>query len=316
MFTVNPDLFIFFEAEYWPLIYFKLFLKSIPILNLNARISPASFKRYRIIKPLISWMFEIPSKIGTVSESDKSRMVRLGASPDRIIVTGSSKYDYIFNLADTKRKRAVMWRKMLNIDNSMPVFVAGNLRKEECLWVSEVALSLYSKFPDALYILAPRHMQRTAEIINFFKEHNIPCFLLSDAQRGRTRPEGVKVILADFIGALFELYALGKANFCGGTMVPVGGHNILEPVAYGKKVIYGRHTFKISSEHDIISKHDAGIVVKNASELESVVTSIFLNPERGLIKENKLLKIRKYFSSVPEIYSRWILNMLWEEPPQ
>ncbi len=313
---VNPDLFIFFEAEYWPFLYFELYRKFIPVLVLNARISPASYKKYNIIKPLISWMFGIPSKIGTVSENDKNRLLKLGASREGVIVTGNSKYSYIFNLANAaKHKQAVMWRKTLNIDDFMPVFVAGNLRKEECIWLSKAVVDLSSKFPDALYILAPRHMHRITEMANFLSKNKKPYFLLSNVRQGKKRPEDRNIILVDFIGALFELYALGDANFCGGTMVPVGGHNILEPVAHGKKVIHGRYTFKVASECNIISKSDAGITVKSVDELKSVVSSIFLNPKMGYLERHKLMEIEKYFSNVPELYCKWILNLLQEETP-
>ena len=307
--SINPDAFVSFEAEYWPLLYLELSKRKTPFLLLNGRVSENSYKKYKIIKPFIEWLFRTPKKIGAVSPQDRFRLVKLGAKPECVMVTGSSKYDYIFNIPKTKQENHPL-RKKLKLSDSTKVFVAGNLRKEECYYLSQLASELTSKLPDTVFILVPRHLHRVNEIKNHLQRGNTSYYLLSEVFKNNVPISNRKAIIVDSIGILFDLYAIGDVNFCGGTLVPVGGHNILEPVVWGKRVIYGPYVSKVFAEHRVLSACGASIQVSAYEELKSVASSLLLRPEKAILDEETLRMIKNHLCGASDLYCQWIMEIL------
>jgi 3-deoxy-D-manno-octulosonic-acid transferase len=200
------------------------------------------------------------------SEDDRQNALTVGAPPERTLVLGSSKYDGL--LQKVKPEAVERWRDLLRIPRQVRVMVGGSLRRSECVQLMEVFLHICDEAPGLIGIIAPRHMERVPEISRWLENRSVPFQLLTRIESGEEVREA-HVILIDRIGALFELYALGDLIFCGGTLEPIGGHNILEPAAWGKAVFYGPNIQKVFYEHQTLRAVEGSFMVEDSRELAS-----------------------------------------------
>ncbi len=250
--TVEPDLFVNFESEFWPNFFRQLRSRNIPAVLLNGRISGSSERFYRLFSPLFKPVFQQFTYMAMHSKEDMDRALRLGTTPGRVMTLGSSKYDGLAGKATPGK--AAYWKKLLRIENG-PVLMGGSLRRSETIELMRVFVRLREYLPDLMAIFAPRHMKNIPKMCDWLTKKNVRYNLLTDIEGGsqtRTAP----VVLVDRIGVLGDLYSAGDLIFCGGTFEPVGGHNILEPAAWSKAVFYGPYLKKVLHEHRIL--HDFG----------------------------------------------------------
>lgn len=306
--TLRPSLFVNFEAEYWPLLFFWLKRNKIPAILVNGRISDRSFRGYKIFATLFRPIFEYFSRLGMVSEEYRERAISLGASPGSTFVTGNSKYD---NLIGQRRKeRAIKWRNNLAGNGKNPVFVAGNLRGKEYRLVFDAVDRLKKDFPKLLTVLAPRHLHRIGEIVREAKKRNLNPCLLSRIKDGATIKNRSEIIIVDSFGLLFDLYGAADVTFCGGTFEPVGGHNIVEPAVWGKKVLYGPFVQKVKREHSIMEKWGIGASCRNLDEFTYNLRKILTDNE-PVPEETITLALRELTGS-SSIYASWIIELIKE----
>jgi 3-deoxy-D-manno-octulosonic-acid transferase len=263
--AVQPDLFINFETEFWPNFFRELNRRNIPALLLNGRISRSSERFYRLSSPLFRPVFERFTYMAMHSREDTERAVRLGVTPCKVLTLGSSKYEGLTQKA--RPERTYYWKKLLSIGNG-PVLIGGSLRGSESIELLRVYQRLRHFSSDLLAILAPRHVENVAKMSEWLKKENIAYELLTRIESG-ARARMAPVVLVDRMGALFELYSVGDLIFCGGTMEPVGGHNILEPAAWSKAVFYGPHLKKVLHEHRILRNFGASFLVLHPGDLFS-----------------------------------------------
>jgi 3-deoxy-D-manno-octulosonic-acid transferase len=263
--TIQPDLFIDFETEFWPNFFRELNGRNIPALLLNGRISGSSERFYRLFSPLFRPVFEQFTYMAMHSQEDMERALRMGVAPQKVLALGSSKYE---GLAEKARpERADFWKKLLSTGDG-PVLIGGSLRGSESIELMRVFQQLRHFSAGLLAIFAPRHMKNIPKMCEWLAKENIAYDLLTqieDGSRARTAP----VVLVDRIGALFEIYSAGDLIFCGGTFEPVGGHNILEPAAWSKVVFYGPHLKKVLHEHRILSNFGGSFLALDPGDLFS-----------------------------------------------
>jgi 3-deoxy-D-manno-octulosonic-acid transferase len=262
--TLRPDVYIAFESEFWPNLFALLRRHAIPALLLNGRISQQSACRYQRLQSLYRPIFEHFHHLAMHSREDGDRAVALGAPPARVEVLGSAKYDGL--MARAARTDLRRWRHLLRLDAGSPIVVGGSLRRSECLQLLEVFRRLRVDEPRLVGIFAPRHLERLPAMAEALEATGTGFQRLSQITEGgalRTAP----VILVDRMGMLFELYGLGNLVFCGGTLEPIGGHNILEPAAWGVAVFYGPHVERVQAEHSTLADVGAGIMVRDGEDL-------------------------------------------------
>ncbi len=260
----RPELFVAFESEFWPGLYRCLRRHRVPALLLNGRLSDRSARLYHRFAPLFRPIFSYFNAVVMKSTNDLDNIVSLGARRDRAVVLGSSKYDAVAVRARLPLARD--WRRLLNLRPEQAVVVGGSLRGRECTGLLEAVVELKREFPHLIGLFAPRHLDRVSEMERFLDRRREPYHLLSRLEAGtekRARP----LVLIDRMGVLFELYSLGDLVFCGGTLEPVGGHNIVEPVAWGKRVYYGPHIDNVVHEHAVLTRFGAGIRVGDQRQL-------------------------------------------------
>ena len=261
--TVQPDLFVNFETEFWPNFFQELNTRGIPALLLNGRISGSSERLYRLLSPLFRPVFEQFTTMAMHSREDMERAVRIGAPPSKIMVLGSSKYDGLAERANPQR--ADFWKELLGIGNR-PVLIGGSLRGSETIELMRVYRRLRSFSTDLLGIFAPRHMENIPKMTDWLSKNGMAYDLLSRIEDGST-VRSAPVVLVDRIGVLFEIYSIGDLIFCGGTFEPVGGHNILEPAAWSKAVFYGPHLKKVLHEHRILRDFSGSFLASGPEDL-------------------------------------------------
>ncbi len=264
--TVRPDLFVAFETEFWPNFYRRLGESGIPALLLNGRVSESSQTFYRMLSPLFRTVFDRFELMAMHSEEDAARAVGIGAPREKVLVVGSSKYEGLAGKADPDR--ALFWKGLLRISGNFPVVVGGSLRGTECFQLIQVFEKLRAVSPGLVGIFAPRHLYNVSRMAKWLANRRIAFDLLTDIESG-LRERSAPVVLVDRMGALFEIYSTGDLIFCGGTFEPVGGHNILEPAAWGKAVFYGPHLKKVQYEHRILRSSGGSFKAVDAEDLLS-----------------------------------------------
>jgi len=228
------------------------------------------------------------------SEEDRQNLLKMGVSPERTLVVGSSKYDGLRLRAGPEA--AARWREIFRIPENIPVVLGGSLRRSECTGLLEVFYRIQKDKGSCLGIFAPRHLHHIPAMAEWLDGHGVPFQMLSDIERER-RTRNAPVVLVDRIGILFELYAVGDLIFCGGTLEPIGGHNILEPAAWSKPAFYGPHVEKVSEEHKVLTERQGSFLVRDFDDLfqqwaHLVATSSRVEDLRGKCRRSPELSLR------------------------
>jgi 3-deoxy-D-manno-octulosonic-acid transferase len=274
----HPRAFIALETELWPNFLARAHKAGSSLILVNGRISDRSFGRYRklrwLFKPLLK-TFEILLVRHT---DDADCLIALGARLDRVQVLGNIKYDGLLDQAREQVSRKI--KKIIPLPEGGPVLVAGSTRGgEEGLLLSVYGI-LKKSLPELRLILAPRHIQRSPEIELLIKKAGASCQRFSDLLK-KEKPEQESVILVDTIGDLFAVYSLATLVFCGASLVPKGGQNILEPAAWGKLVFYGPYMNDFKDARSLLEESGAGICVADEEELAERLLYFFSHPDEA-----------------------------------
>jgi 3-deoxy-D-manno-octulosonic-acid transferase len=231
---LQPALFVALETEIWPNLLRLLAQRSVPAVIVNGRISPAAFGRYRRARFFFRRVLRHLDLALMQTEEDAERLIALGMDPQRVKVTGNLKFDVLTPEAgDPQLERA------LGIRAEELVFIAGSTMLGEEEMVLAAFEAAVARRPEALLILAPRHPERWEEVAALLSRRGVP-FVRRSALAGAPFVAR-RVLLLDSLGELPRLYARGRVIFVGGSLVPRGGHNVLEPAAHGRPVIFGPH---------------------------------------------------------------------------
>jgi 3-deoxy-D-manno-octulosonic-acid transferase len=278
--VINPDVMIFMETEIWPAWIMEAGRKGIKIALINGRISARSIKGYRRIRFFLRPLLKNFHAFSMISSLDAERIKEMGAEAERIAVNGSAKYDLPKDSADPSVERAM--RKELNLDSSQPVFVAGSTRDGEEALVLGAYEKITKEFPETVLILVPRHIKRQDQIETVLKRRALEYQLRTDmVEKGEKRTE--KILIMNTFGELFKVYSVGTIVFCGGSLVPFGGQNPLEPAAWGKMVFYGPSMFNFLDAKDLLEGIEAGVEVESPETLAERAVWFLKNPD--ILKE-------------------------------
>ncbi len=272
--AVRPRLVILTETEIWPNFLSACLASEIPVAMINGRISPRSFRRYRLVRPFFRRVLQGVDLFCMQSGADAQRIVALGAPPERVHVVGNLKFD----AAPQPQSSLIAerWRQVLKIEAGQPVVVGGSTHsgEEEALLLAFTRLR--REFPNLVLILAPRHPERLAaveEVIAGSGLTSVRRSALSQARGG-----AVQIVLLDTIGELSTLYAVGDVTFVGGSLTPRGGHNLLEPALHGRPILFGPHMENFAEASALFLGHEAAIQVNDAEELARQIARLLRDP--------------------------------------
>jgi len=267
--SVHADVFILVETELWP--------HGTKIIMVNGRISPRSFKRYRLTRFFWKGIVNAIEEIGVISNVDAERLKAMGAKPEKIHVLGNAKYDSLAAKTSPGFREEIASR--LNMQAGERVLVAGSTHEGEDQIVFDAYRKLLDRYPDFKLIIIPRHPERGQDVLALARSSGFAdCVAMSDVNKGRKRVNE-RIIVVDVIGELFKVYSLATVVFCGGSLVPKGGQNILEPAAWGKMVFYGPSMEDFREERELLEASGAGITVKNGKELSDCLLRYLGDPE-------------------------------------
>lgn len=260
---LDPAMLIILETEIWPNLLDQTQKAKIPILLANARLSDRSFKSYQKIKWLIAPFLANINLIMAQSEIDKSRFLQLGASFSRISVSGNLKWD--IELDQSLKIKVSQWKSFF--ENKL-ILVAGSTHEGEEEILLDSFIKLKEEYPSLQLILAPRHPERFFAVEQIILNKNL---LLEKYSAHRAIPPSEQkqffdVFLLDVIGQLMVFYGLADLAFVGGSLVPVGGHNLLEPAAWGKVILSGIYVNNFCEIVHTLNQSRALIQVKNGAE--------------------------------------------------
>lgn len=274
---VRPDLFVPVETELWPNFIRICRERGVRIVMANGRISPRSFRRYRATRFFWKNILAALDAAGVISETDAGRLAAIGMARSRIHVLGNAKYDGLAARVSPELESEIAGR--LGIEPGEELLVAGSTHEGEEAVILEVYRRLLELRPAFKLLLVPRHIERRDAVFEMIRRAGFSdCIRMSEINAGR-RPAGERVVLVDVIGELFKIYSLATVVFCGGSLVPKGGQNILEAAAWGKVVFYGRSMDDFRDERALLEEAGAGIVVRDGEELYAGIRTLLDDPD-------------------------------------
>jgi 3-deoxy-D-manno-octulosonic-acid transferase len=282
--AVQPSLLTIVETELWPNLLHAASRRGVPVALVNGRISPGRMSRYRRLKGLYRPLLAGMTMIGAQSEQEARRFIELGAAESAIRITGNIKYDLPIPNVDEGELR-----ERLGLPAERAVFVAGSTGpREEPLVLDAFELAREAS-PLLHLVLAPRHPERADEVEQLLRERGLSHHRLT-RERDQHSSE-VDVLLVDGVGHLANLYKLGVAAFVGGSLVPEGGHNMLEPAALGVPVLFGPHTDDFAEPATMLERAGGGQRINDAQALGHAVAALLRDPERRRSMAGKAEKV-------------------------
>lgn len=274
---VQPRLAVIFETELWPNLYHQCGRRRIPLVLASARISPRSVSRYRRLGSLFRDALGRGVVVAAQGEGDADRFKSLGADPDRTHVTGNIKFD--FSVPNDIGERGGRLREFYAA--ARPMWVAGSTHGGEEEIVLEAHRIVRGTHPRALLVLAPRHPPRFDEVAYGLQRAGIRFVRRSQrlGEKAGSAASSADVLLVDTLGELLDFYAAGDVAFVGGSLVPIGGHNLLEPAAVGLPVLTGPFNANSADIAKLLIARGAAEVVHDAPELGARVSMLLSDPD-------------------------------------
>jgi 3-deoxy-D-manno-octulosonic-acid transferase len=264
---VQPRLAVIMETEIWPNLFMTCAERGISIVIANARLSEKSLRGYWPIQPLARRAIRCASFVAAQSASDEERLRALGAPESRLAVVGNLKFD--MTVPRGARERGAAFR--VAAGGARPVWIAASTHEGEELVVLKAHAAVLRRFPDALLLIAPRHPER-------FKPVALACRAYGFQTATRSENGGAdtacQCFVADSMGELITFYAAADVAFVGGSLAPVGGHNLLEPAALERPVVVGPHTFNFAEVTEDLIEAGAVIRIEDGEELGPTIVRL------------------------------------------
>ena len=296
----HPDVALWFESEFWPAVLSSIKRRNIPLILINGRISNKTFKRWQQFDFVCKELLSCFSLCLGQSEEDAYRLRVLGA-PETVCL-GNLKYAGLPLPIDEKSRE-----DMLKQIGKRPFWLASSTHEDEEVRLAKLHKRLKEKFPDLLLIIAPRHPNRGEQIVEDIQKFGLSAALRSKQEKITPKTD---VYVANTIGEMGLWYDLAKIVFIGGSLIPHGGQNFIEPSRVRDAVIVGPHMHNFTDAMNRAKKADAVMQVNDTAEMEELLTELlqneaFLDAKRSLAynwatSETKVLdgimdKIKAYF---------------------
>jgi 3-deoxy-D-manno-octulosonic-acid transferase len=269
---VDPHIVIIAETEIWPNFLRACRSRGIPVVMINGRISDRSFPRYCLLRRWLRKVFDDYTVLGMQSELDRQRIEAIGADPQKVSVFGNLKYD----AAAAARPVEPMLASLLREWDK--VWIAASTMPDEEELVLDAFTQVTAAEPGLKLVLAPRHADRFDAVEDLIRRRGFACVRRTALPR---ESSAVPVLLLDTIGELASLFQFATIVFVGGSLVPRGGHNVLEPARYRKPIIFGPHMENFREIVRVFLDADAAVQIGRPAELAPALTRLLQNQQEA-----------------------------------
>jgi 3-deoxy-D-manno-octulosonic-acid transferase len=306
--SIDPAFFVCMETELWPNTLRLLAARNVPIMIANGRLSDRSFRRYRLVRSAIRRVLADVTVFAMQSDEDARRVIALGAPPERVVVTGNIKLEPLADPDGT----VDLWRRLLALAPGQPVWIAGSTHRGEEEAVLDAHCRALLDRRDLALVLAPRHPERVGEVLDLLKARGLAAVRRSDLPARRTPGA---IIVLDTVGELAQLYTTADVVFVGGSLTPLGGHNMFEPAFRGKPVLFGPHTSNFREAAEVLIDSGGGLVVRDAAELGVELRRLLAEPDlrarRGAAGRNAVALRHGALRTTLDLVAQY----LYQKPP-
>ncbi len=275
--SIRPDVVVLTESEIWPTFIRLTARRGIALVLANGRVSDRSFRRSRRARFLFQPVLEHFTRLCVQSRQDRDRFLHLGAPADRVSVMGNLKYDYQLAPDPARQQLVTELQQLLKPNGNELLWVCGSTREKEEEMLLSVFLRLRQEFPQLRLLLAPRHPHRTDEVSKMLEQSELSFQRRSQLSSVKYR-RPPQVLLLDSIGDLAYLYQLADIVFIGGSLIPWGGHNVIEAANFKKPILFGPHMQNFHEVAAVFLSNYGALQVSDCDELEKKITTLLRDP--------------------------------------
>jgi 3-deoxy-D-manno-octulosonic-acid transferase len=268
---INPTLVILVETELWPNLLYHCKQKKIPVLIVNARLSEASAKGYGLIGLLTRQMLKSITYALTQTKTDAERFIKLGLNSECAKAVGNIKFD--ITPPETLQIQANQLRE--NLGTNRPVLIAASTHHGEEQIILKAFSAIKKSVPECLLILVPRHPERFDAVADLCKKSDYQLSRRSENKIHNT----IDIYLGDTMGELWLFYATSDVAFVGGSLVPIGGHNLLEPAALALPIVTGSHLFHFEQISQLLQQQNALTIINDELQFTDTILQLLQNQE-------------------------------------
>jgi 3-deoxy-D-manno-octulosonic-acid transferase len=302
---IQPTILLIAETELWPNLLRACGRKGIPIILFNGRISEKSFRGYLFFRFLFEECLKYVSSFLMQTNEDQERIIQIGAQSERTRVAGNLKFDQA--LPSVTQEASTQLAQSLGLHGKEPVFIAGSTHAGEEELLTSLSKELRQIAPDLIFILAPRHLNRLEEVERMLQKESLSWIRRTVLPMDQDRPDQKRrpeVILLDTMGELMSLYSLATLVFIGGSLVPVGGHNPLEPLFFKKCVLFGPFMFNFLEISRRLIEAEGAIQVKDREDLTLQLKRLLRNEKvRKEMGERGYQFLRKHQGATERMFA-------------
>jgi 3-deoxy-D-manno-octulosonic-acid transferase len=299
---ITPRLLLIAETELWPNLLRSCGRKKIPVVIFNGRISEKSFRGYLLLKSFFKRCMKDISLFLMQTGEDRSRIIEIGAPPERTGVAGNIKFDQVF--PSLTREATAGLSGSLGLQGKETILIAGSTHQGEEEIFIQLFKDLRKAHPHLILILAPRHLDRLDEVEKLLRNEGL-SWKRRASLSGQDQKEISGVILLDTMGELMRFYSLGTLVFIGGSLVPIGGHNPLEPLFFKKCVLFGPHMFNFLEISRHLIAEGGAILVNDREELSSQLKRLLSDEKaRNEVGENGFRFVQKHRGATERIFEK------------
>jgi len=281
---VRPTFAVVMETEIWPNLFIACQQRGIPIVLANARLSQRSLLRYKPVASLAKRALRCCAFVAAQSATDAQRLLRLGADPQRLVIAGNMKFDLAppSTLAQKGNALRAHWGA------TRPVWIAASTHEGEDEPVLRAHLEVLKALPDALLLIAPRHPERFRTVLALAQELRLACRVRTE----HAQPQhDTQCFVIDTMGELLAYFAACDVAFVAGSLVAIGGHNVLEPAVIGKSVVVGPHTFNFAEVTESLIAAGAAVRVANGAGLASAIQNLLADADARVLMGRAALQV-------------------------
>ncbi len=273
---IRPSLLVLVETDIWPGLIGYLKKRGTKTILINGRISPRTFRSYRRFRPFARRMFNALDSCMMQSDLDRDRLLEIGVEEQKVKAVGNIKFDRDWVPMDEEEYEHLL--NTLNLESENDIWVAGSTHPGEEDIILDAFGRLRRFFPFLRLIIAPRRVERAEDINRLVMDKGSKSVLKTQIPM---KGEPYEILILDTIGELERIYGIAKISFVGGSLTPIGGHNLLEPASFGRPVLFGPHTDNFVLMSQLLIEAGGGMRVRDGEDLFETMKGLLSDPDKS-----------------------------------